>query len=74
MKRTYTMPKAKMVRFSYNERITAASGYVGNYGSAYTPDFCQQGTGACYKYYIVGGAILCRENPSDNSIGFPDPN
>ena len=52
MKQEYTKPTAKMVKFHFNNQVTATSGGgVGGYGSLTNIGKCQQSSETCSYYY-----------------------
>ena len=65
MKQEYTKPTAKMVKFHFNDQVTANSGGVGGYGSLTNIGKCQQSSETCSYFYTrqYSCANLPIENP-----------
>lgn len=63
MKRPYATPKAKLIDFTYDEQVTAASSGVALYGDPNNIGRCQQSSDtSCVHFWTVGDQV-CEANP-----------
>lgn len=63
MKRVYVTPKAKLIDFTYDEQVTAASSGVALYGDPNQIGRCQQSSDTSCTYFWTVGAQVCASNP-----------